>query len=288
MNVRWLPWSELLAEAGILRSLDASLNQIEGPEARRIAQAVNMAVDFAWKFHPWECACWFMRDLTGHAEDPAGTPLLENGYSLLQTYAEDPLAAWDAGRDPRTFAFRTGSGRDRLYGDEATPFYLIRTAAPRFGGEDRSTSTAYKTGALIYDSATGECWRAVVGHTNTAVPATWEDWLLAAPMENGDLRRRNGVLYEKAGGAEDASEATEPGFGADWAVSWEDTVHTWTPMRLPHFLLPAVLAGARSWMDSPNTGAMQEAMTPALETEVSDFTITRRQRHQKGGSTVIL
>jgi len=287
MNVRWLTWKELLAEAGILRNVDAILNQIEGPEARRIAQAVNLATDFAWKFHPWECACWFMRNLESSSDEDK-TPLVETGYAMMAVYAEDPLAEWDAGNNPKTTDFRNGSGTIRLYEAADIPFYLIRTPPPRFGGEARDTATAYAPGALAYDSTTGECWRCTMTHTNTAFP-TWQEWKIARNYEPGNLYklRRNGVLFTATQNA--ASSATnEPAYGSAWSTDWSETISVWTPMRLPEFLLPAVLAGARSWMENPNTGAMQEAMLPALETEISDFSITRRQRRVTGGTTVIL
>lgn len=285
MNIRWLNWKELLEEAGILRNLDADLNQIERPELRRIAQAVNLAVDYAWKFHPWACACWIMRQLDNGADTPV--PLLENNFGVLRCYAEDPLAAWDAERNATILPVRLNQGTVTARPGSATEtWYAIRTAAPRFGGETRDNARQYRPGELVYDATTGECWRAVFTHTGTALPS-WSEWQAGEAIESsGTLRRRNGVLYSSAAGM-DTGSTNEPGYGSGWEAVWSAIPRNWTPMRLPYFLLPAVLAGARSWMESTSSGAMQEAMIPALETEVSDFGTVQGQFGGNGQSIVV-
>jgi len=284
VNVRWIKWSELLQEAGVLLNLDAEQNQIEPLQARQLAQAVNQATAYAWKYHAWECACWVMRVLAG----APGSNLLEPGYAVLQCYAEDPLAAWDDEDDPKTVAFRAAQGTVRtleVAADE-TLFYMVRTAPPRFGGEARDNSLTYAPGALVYDASTGECWRSTESHSGTALPAAWSEWVSGEAVTGGMRRRRNGVLYT-VDNAHTTSEDTEPAYGAAWG-EWLQSMHVWAPQRLPEFLLPAVLAGARAWLESPSTAAMQEAMTAALDAEVQDHMLTRSQRFADGRANTIL
>ena len=96
--------------------------------ARRYAQAVNAALEIAWKFYAWPACCWVINGTQYDLPE-----CLERGYDVLAYYAEDPLDAWNAGTDPKVISVRETQGRYVAVGDaQTTPFWLVRTAPPRF------------------------------------------------------------------------------------------------------------------------------------------------------------
>lgn len=292
MNIVWHKWQDVMRELAATQGLDLDLNQIEAPTARRYAQAINAATEVAWKFHAWPGCCWVWEAANYH---PANK--LEPGFDVLALYEEDPIAAWVAGTDPKRRNVRETQGRYVSAGATAptTPYYLIRTAPPRFGTAARDTATAYEAGQLIYDSSTGEAWRCVRAHTNQALPASWEEWA-ATPAFNYTAAstariRRAGVLWDCSVDHDDLEAGTEPGYGANWTDFWSGTPHYWAPQRIPGFLLHAIIHGARSWLhESPPLprSAMEKQMEGWLAAEVNDLTYNRSQRFADGGGLTML
>ncbi len=290
MNLLWHKWRDVLEAVAATQNLDDDLGQVQAPQARRFALAVNAALEIAWKRAAWPGCCWVMRELTT-PEGETLFPYLERGYNVLALYSEDPLAAWEAGTDPVMVPVRETSGTLVPQGDDPeTPFYFVRLAPPRFGIAARSAATAYKPGDLAYDPATGEAWRCVIAHTNTAFP-TWDEWYLRGEWTPAETWvRRNGVLWNPLDS--DAAEVTnEPTLGADWDSQWETTAHVWAPQRVPDFLLQAVIHGARAWLhESPPLprSALEKQMDGWLDAEVDDIKHHRRQGTARGGSVMIL
>jgi len=173
---------------------------------------------------------------------------------------------------------------------QATPFWLVRTAPPRFGTAARSTSTAYQVGDLIYDSATGEAWRCALAHTNQAPEATWDNWKAGTAYTDTAEVWRNGILYGCTDAHTSAVATNEPGYGASGSSFW-DAILYWAPQRVPSFLLQAVIHGARAWLhESPPLprSALEKQMEGWLAAEVDDLRYNRKQRFANGGGLTIL
>lgn len=290
MNILWHKFEDLIREVAATQGFDYDAGQVENPgTVRKYAQALGAAVEIAWKFHAWPGCCWVMN---AAVYDPS--LLCEKGYDVLALYSEEPLTAWNAGREPKTIPLRETSGRYLIQGDAlTTPYYLIRTAPPRFGTAARSTSTAYEAGALIYDSATGEAWRCVTAHTDVAPATAWEEWADGGTYSaaSGTRIRRNGVLWDCSSNHDSISATNEPGFGSAFWDVWSATVEKWAPQRLPHFLLQAVLHGARAWLhETPPLprSALEKQMEGWLASEVDDLKFHRRQFFAAGGGLTIL
>lgn len=291
MNIIWHTWQDIMREVAASQNYDLDLNQVEAPVARKYAQAVNAAVDIAWKFHTWPDTCFVLNDMSvGGGAGNDDIPLLEHGYNLLALYNEDPLLAWDAGTDPERVQVRempNGVARPTALPD--TPFYLVRLAAPRFGTAARSVSTEYQRGDLAYDATTGEAWRCHRKHTNQAF-VTWRDFALDDYYATGDYTRRNGVLFLSDTDSVAATD-NEPCYATLWQDKWPGAPYYWAPQRLPSYLLQAVIHGARVWLnESPPLprSAMERQMEGWLAAEVDDLMNTRRQRFATGGSLTIL
>lgn len=281
MNTRWLKFREVLHAVAATQNLDVELGQLDSAVVqRRLVQAVNMAVDFAWKFHLWPEAAWLF---AAGEQDDART-VFPLGFQVVGSFAEDPLARWQGGSStlpaqaPALQRWREHGGRVVFETGRVvdTAFLQVRIPPPEFGVEARSASTAYGEGELVYDAATGECWRCQKAHTNAAPPAAWTYWSPETAYAADARVWRGGWLFKSKGTYAPADYA-EPAGGTGWAGKWNHTTEEWCPVRLPQYLLRAVLAGARAWLDSPDTEAMERAMEGALSTEIHDRVYTRKQ-----------
>lgn len=275
MNTRWLKFKEVLDQVAVTQNLDPTLKQIEGAGTQiRLAQAINMAVEVAWKYHLWPEAVWLVDVVT----TPDWAAHFEQGCAVVASFKENPIEAWRAGREPKRRNWREGAGTITTPNDSAAVVYhLVRTAPPEFGVDARDNAKAYEMGAVIYDAATGECWRAQQAHTGQAPAASWRHWEHGEETGGANVAVwHNGWLYQSMGAMEMLPEQ-EPVAGADWYSVWDYDDEFWTPQRLPQYLLPAVLAGARAWLDSPDTEAMERAMLGALSAQVHDRVYTRKQ-----------
>lgn len=276
MTTRWLKFRTVLEEVAATQNLDVALGQLDSAVVqRRLAQAINMSVEVAWKYHVWPEAAWICY-LTGTA---ILADFFAAGHSVLQVYTENPLTKWEAGsaavplQAPKVARWREYGGTVRRQADDPV-WVLVRIPSPQFGVEARSTTTAYEQGEVIYDAATGECWACQKAHTNQAIPAEWSYWDADTEHATNDLVWHGGWLFKRnsAGG-----DPAEPHIDPEWPTRWFSTTEKWCPVRLPHYLLPAVLAGARAWLDSPDTEAMERAMQGALSAQVQDRVYTRKQ-----------
>ncbi len=275
MTTRWLKFRTVLEEVAVTQNLDPTLGQLDSAVVqRRLAQAINMAVEVAWKYHLWPEAAWLVDAVT----TPNWAAYFEQGSAVVASFKENPIEAWRAGRDPKRRNWREGPGANTTPDDSAAVVYhLVRMAPPGFGVDARDNAAAYEKGEMIYDAATGECWRAQQAHTGQAPAAAWAHWVQGE--EVGEINFpvwHNGWLYQSNYASENLPEE-EPLAGANWFAAWDYDDEFWTPQRLPHYLLPAVLAGARAWLDSPDTEAMERAMQGALSTQVQDRVYTRKQ-----------
>lgn len=286
MNTRWLKFRDVLHEVAATQNLDVAEGQLDSAVVqRRLAQAVNMAVDFVWKFHLWPEAAWLYYQ-TGSADMSLVFP---PGFSVVQVYAEDPLAKWEAGSAPvaslpaKLARWREFGGTVRRQSDDPV-WMVVRIPAPEFGVDARTTTTAYVPGDKVYDAATGECWVCQKGHTNEALPSSWAYWKAGKSYSENDLAWHGGWLFKRNGAAGDY----EPHYDENWPTTWSYSTVYWRPVRLPGYLLRAVLAGARAWLESPDTEAMERAMQGALGTEIHDFTYTRQQGGHAGATGPLL
>ncbi len=280
MMTRWIKFKEVLESVAATQNLDVSLGQLDSLVVqRRLVQAVNMAVDFAWKYHVWPDAAW-LNYLTGSARL---SDTFAAGSSVLQVYTENPRSKWEAGsalsptQPPKIARWHEYGGTVRRQTDDPV-WLLVRIPAPQFSVEARSTSTAYEQGEVVYDPSTGECWVCQKAHTNEAIPSSWSYWDADTSYSSNALVWHGGWLFKRNG---TAGDDLEPHIDTDWATLWQNTTEEWCPVRLPHYLLRAVLAGARAWLDSPDSEAMERAMEAALHTEIHDRVYTRQQ----GGPT---
>lgn len=274
MTTRWLKFRTVLEEVAVTQNLDPTLGQLDSVVVqRRLAQAINMAVEVAWKYHLWPEAVWLVDAVT----TPDWKSHFEQGCALVGSFSEQPFDAWRAERNPKRRNWREGAGTIITPDDSATVVYhLVRMAPPGFGVDARDNAAAYEKGDVIYDAATGECWRAQQAHTGQAPAAAWAHWEQGAESQGDAPVWHNGWLYQARSSGENLPEE-EPLAGADWYDAWDYNDEFWTPQRLPQYLLPAVLAGARAWLDSPDTEAMERAMQGALSAQVHDRVYTRKQ-----------
>lgn len=285
---RWMKFRDVMRAVLSAQGVDFALNQQTSAQERQAAHAINAAIEVAWRFHPWSCAVWVAKDLQTLAND-AVQPFYEAGFSVLQSYEEDPLTEWQSTGDDTQGKLRISMeyGGEIVHPDDAlaTPWYLVRQACPQFGVDARSAATAYEQGECVYDASTGEAWRAVLAHTNVALPTAWKEWELGIEYAGGAATkiRRGGVLFVQKAGAVTTARINEPGYGADWLDSWEYTVHSWAPQRVPDFLLRSVVSGARVYMETPDLAAMEQAMRAGLEDAKVDEVRTRKQGLRNAG-----
>jgi hypothetical protein len=289
MNIAWFKMERVMTELGALLNLDNALGQITAPQQRKMAVAINAALRHAWRFYPWPGTVWYARGLSNTGltgvPDEEWSLLHELGYEVLCAYTEDPVAAWEAGNKPKLREVVERHGREVVLPTTDTVFYAVRLAPPELGFNTWSDATGYVTGDLTYDTATGEAWRCVRPHTDEEPDAVWVEWELGRNYEE-QFVRRGGVLYTLEG--TNTSTATdEPNFGEDWDTVWTPVPRAWAPQRVPQFLLGAVLAGARVYMDTMDSAGMESAMQGALESEASQIS-RQRQQGAAGGGVMIL
>ena len=274
MNMEWITFQQLLNEVAVTAGLDPDSGQVTPAYAAQVARAATEATRFVWQAFPWPQVCQSVPDLDW----------MEPGYKLLNVFSEDPEAAWVAEEEPAVVPFMISTaGAVVLQGDAPdTPFYYCQLPCPQFEAAAVVSATSYRTGRVVYDATTGDCWK----YTGAAPAlgstlATYEGttWVNGDVYNDGEAVLSIGRTFI-CSYTHIAAEATEPGLGADWLTVW--AIAPWQPQRLPRFLVEPVMLGIEAWMlrtegQYTSRERMQKAMENWIADEVIDLVHGRRQ-----------
>jgi len=278
MNMEYVSFQQILNDAAVTAGLDPDSGQVTPAYGAMVARAASEATLFAWHAYAWPEVCQAVPDLAW----------LENGYRLLDVFAEDPSAAWLAEEEPERIPWMLSTRGDVvLQGDTPdTPFYYCQSVAPVFEAGAVVSATNYRTGRVVYDATYGNCWKytgALFTPGSTLAVDPGGDWVDGDTYVEDDPIFNVGRTFLAL--SHIAAAISEPGIGAEWESNW--TVAPWQPQFLPRFLLNPVLIGIEAWMlrtegQYTSRERMQRAMESWLADEVINLTHTRRQTSNGG------